>query len=97
MHKDYSEKFRTDAAIVLNIYHKMFSECRIYQDHERKIIHKFDDSKYATESDSLLQSNIGKLKVRYMLKHSSLKPENELHLRFMTMLEEIERELFDKR
>ena len=82
---------------MLNIYHKMFSECRIYQDHDRKIIHRFDDSNYATESDSLLPSDIRKLKVRYILKHSSVSPGNEWHTRFLIRLEELQKELFDRK
>ncbi len=82
---------------MLNIYRKIFSECLIYQDHERKIIHRFDDSKYATESDSLLQSDIRKLKVRYMLKHSTVSPGNEWHTRFVIGLEELQKKLFDRK
>lgn len=51
----YSEEFIEEATEVIGICYKMFSECRIYQNNERNIVHAFDDRQYSIENDSLLQ------------------------------------------
>lgn len=93
MFNKYSGQFIEEATEVLNIYYSIFSECRIYQNNEREIVHAFDDRKYSTENDSLLQKKIRKLKIRYLLKHSSISKGNELHREIMTKLDELKQEL----